>query len=127
MRNVVGLNNLDLYMGVKALYYDTNRLNGELHASVIKTGRDRGDLDVIDLWAVGLSYRHNVLGKGSSDMIINAGIAASSNVFIGYSFDLVVRDDFRKPYSSHEIFVQYRFKNRACLADKSSYVLSGGR
>lgn len=121
------VHNLDFYMGGMGQYYDTNRLQGEIHGSIIKTGRDRGDLDVIDIWALGLSYRHNAIGRGSSDMIVNAGIAIGPHIYVGYSFDMVVRNDFGKPFSSHEIFFEYKFKDRDCLADKSNYVLLGGK
>jgi type IX secretion system PorP/SprF family membrane protein len=117
----------DFYGGVMGRYYDMNRLQIELHASAIYTGRHTGNLEDYDRVAIGFSYRHNAKGAGMSDIIINAGVSVTKHFYIGYSFDLVVQDDLKRPYSSHEIMLEYKFKNRKCMADQSSYILLGGK
>lgn len=118
---------LDIYGGTMVKYYDTNRLHGETHLAVIKTRPDDGGKEVYDLWALGATYRHNLRGRGASDLIINAGVAPTNHLYVGLAYDVVTGNRTKKAFSSLELFVEYKFKNRACLTNRSGYQLLGGK
>lgn len=113
---------LHLYTGGMMQLYDSDRLQGEIHVALIKAKNRE-----VDAWACGISCRHSLVGNGSTDLIINAGVALGSHLYLGYSFDLVVHGDFASPFSSHEIILEYKFKDKRCHADKSTYYLMGGK
>ncbi|MEE1176544.1 MAG: hypothetical protein U0K71_06025 [Paludibacteraceae bacterium] len=113
---------LHLYAGGMMQLYDSDRLQGEIHVALIKAKNRE-----VDAWAGGISCRHSLVGNGSTDLIINAGVALGTHLYLGYSFDLVVHGDFASPFSSHEIILEYKFKDKRCHADKSTYYLMGGK
>ncbi len=113
---------LHLYAGGMMQLYDSDRLQGELHVALIKAKNRE-----VDSWAGGVSCRHSLIGNGSTDLIINAGVGLGEHLYLGYSFDLVVHGDFASPFSSHEIILEYKFKDRRCHVDKSTYYMMGGR
>lgn len=125
------IDQLDLYGGAIVQYYDTNRLQAEIHFSGIITRRDEGGLEIYDFMAGGLSYKHRIDGTGTSDIAINVGMAATKHLYVGYTFDFVVTDNFNRPFSTHELFLQYRFKNRKCLSGyfgkRGDFLYLGGK
>ncbi|MBO7506944.1 MAG: PorP/SprF family type IX secretion system membrane protein [Paludibacteraceae bacterium] len=125
------IHHFDWLGGALFNYYDTNRSQVELHGAAILTAADDGGLDTYDKVAVGVSYRHNVQGYGNNDMTINAGWGITKHFHIGYAFDFVVEDNVKKPYSTHELILQYRFVNRKCVNGRFSgtkgFMPYGGR
>lgn len=116
------LRRLHLFAGGMAQLYDSDRLQGEIHVALIKAKNKE-----VDAWAGGISCRHSLVGGGSTDLIINAGVGIGEHLYLGYSFDLVVHGDFASPFSTHEIILEYKFKDKRCHADKSSWYLMGGK
>lgn len=125
------IHHMDWLGGILFNLYDTNRSQIELHGAFILTSADDGGLDQYDKIAVGISYRHNIQGYGNNDMTINAGWGITKHFHIGYAFDFVVEDDVAKPFSTHELILQYRFVNRKCVHGRfngnNGFMPYGGR
>lgn len=100
-----GHHRYDLYGGLLMHYYDKSRLQSELHLEAIVT-QDEGGIG-FDKIVTGASYRRTLQGYGNNDLTINVGYGFSAKFFVGYAFDLVLEDNIKKPFSTHEIFLRY--------------------
>lgn len=136
----------DFYCGGLVMYYDKDkvtiddgRTQADLHFSVILVDRDK-DFNTssynnflnrgnVDRMALGVSLRHNLTGAGWADIVPNLGLAVpGTSFYIGYCCDMVVRDDLGAPRTSHEIFIEYKYRNKHCLTpDNQAYRLLGGK
>ncbi|MCQ2193422.1 MAG: type IX secretion system membrane protein PorP/SprF [Paludibacteraceae bacterium] len=100
-----GQHRFDFNGGYMINYYDKNRLQNELHGAAIITQNEGGI--GYDKVVTGISYRHTLQGYGNNDMTFNVGSGIRAQLYIGHAFDLVLKTNVKRPFSTHELFIRY--------------------
>lgn len=100
-----GHHRYDLFGGLLMQYYDKSRLQSELHVEAIVT-QDEGGIGY-DKIVTGISYRRTLQGYGNNDLTVNFGYSFNAKFYLGYAFDLVLEDNVKKPFTTHEVFFRY--------------------